>query len=155
MRHFGKALAIVLAGLSSANALAQDCSSAGVSKARTAFNHAIRDDDLDAMARIFDDNLVLVTGSDSDVYLGRDRQLEIWRSDVSDPNRLRYVRETTAVEMSPLYPIAMESGLWTGSAPGGDEVGGQFTAKWRCDDGQWRLEAEIFMTTRCSNSLCD
>lgn len=148
-------VAAALIALSSASANAMPCTAEEVRAARDSFNNAIQDDDLDAMAAIFDEDVVLITGTDSDVFIGRGRQIKLWRSDVGDPNRLAYLRETTEVRLSPLYPIARESGLWKGVAQSGDEVGGEYTAKWRCEGTRWLLEAEIFTTTRCSGALCD
>lgn len=133
---------------------AGECSTATLRDARETFNAGIRGNDLDAIAEVLDRDVVLVTGTDSDQFIGRDRQIEIWASDADDPARLIYRRETSEIRLSPLYPIAMELGLWTGASPTGDEVGGEYSAKWRCEDERWLLEAEIFMTTRCTGELC-
>ena len=131
-----------------------ECSTDALRDARETFNAGIRENDLEAIARVLDRDVVLVTGTDSDQFIGRDRQIEIWASDADDPARLIYKRETSEVSLSPLYPIAMELGLWTGASPDGDEVGGEYSAKWRCENKQWLLEAEIFMTTRCTGKVC-
>jgi ketosteroid isomerase-like protein len=131
------------------------CTAEGVRKARERFNNAIENNDIDAIAAILDDDVVLVTGTGSDAYVGREPQLNLWRSDVMDPDSLRYLRETNEVQLSPLHPLALESGQWTGTAADHSEVGGEYSAKWRCANTGWLLEAETFMTTRCSGSLCD
>ena len=131
------------------------CTAEGVRDARKRFNDAIGNYDIDAIAAILDDDVVLVTGTGSDTYVGREPQLDLWRSDVTDAGSLRYLRETQEVQLSPLHPLALESGQWTGSAADGSEVGGEYSAKWRCANTGWSLEAETFMTTRCSGSLCD
>ncbi|WOJ96996.1 nuclear transport factor 2 family protein [Congregibacter brevis] len=149
-------LAVTLISASaSVGSIAESCTDQGVRDARTAFNVAIRDDDLDAMAGLFDEDIVLVTGTDSDLFVGRAQQLDLWRSEVGDADRLSYLREATHVEVSPLSAIALESGVWTGKATSGDEVGGEYSAKWRCQDARWMLEAELFMTTRCTGTMCD
>lgn len=131
------------------------CTIEDLGDARARFNHAIGNDDFDAIAEILDEDVVLVTGTGSDLYQGRKRQVDLWRSDVADPERLRYVRETRQVQPSALYPLALEAGTWTGYATDGSELGGEYSAKWRCNNRRWLLEAEIFMTTRCSGWLCD
>ncbi|WOJ94769.1 nuclear transport factor 2 family protein [Congregibacter variabilis] len=133
---------------------AAECTTESLRDARETFNTGIRENDLEAIALVLDRDVVLVTGTDSDQFIGRDRQIEIWASDADDPARLIYKRETSEVSLSPLYPIAMELGRWTGASPIGDEVGGEYSAKWRCTSDQWLLEAEIFMTTRCTGTLC-
>lgn len=160
MKYVHKGVSLILAALCCAAAVADtlaasDCKAEGVQFARTAFNNAIKEDDMEVMAKLFDESVVLVTGTDSDVFIGKEKQLELWRSEMGDSDRLAYVRATTSVRVSPLYPIAMESGLWTGKAKTGDEVGGEYSAKWRCEGQQWVLEAELFVTTRCAGALCD
>jgi ketosteroid isomerase-like protein len=146
------AILALLMTVSGANAAA--CTSDGLRDARDRFNHAIRHDDLDTIAAILAEDVALVTGTDSTLFVGRESQLALWRSDFEDADRFIYLRATSNVLLSPLHPIAMESGLWTGTAPDGSEVGGDYSAKWRCVDDQWLLEAEIFMTTRCDGAAC-
>jgi ketosteroid isomerase-like protein len=154
-----KCLAAVLAMFIVSGARAEshagDCSADGLRSARERFNQAIVGNDTQAMAGLFDPDVVLVTGTDSDRFIGRDSQLALWRSDIDDAERLIYRRETTRLSLSPLHPIAMEAGRWTGRARNGDELGGEYSAKWRCEEDRWMLEAEMFMTTRCSGGLCD
>jgi len=142
-------------GLAVAAASAEPCDEGALRQARSAFNAAIRDDDIAALRALFAEDIVLVTGTDSDVIMGRESQLQLWRAEVGDPNSLSYLRETADVQISSRYGLGIESGAWTGSAPAGDEVGGEYSAKWRCDNAQWILEAEIFTTMRCTGALCD
>lgn len=132
-----------------------DCTSDAVRHARELFNQAIANDDFAAMESILAEDVVLVTGTDSGVFKGRAVQIELWRSDVGREDRLRYVRRLQTVSVSPMHPLALEAGEWTGTAADGSEVGGAYTAKWRCEAGGWALEAELFMTTRCAGRLCD
>lgn len=144
----------VFAGAAVGSVAGSECTKDTLRGARETFNTGIQRNNLEAIARVLDRDVVLVTGTDSDQFIGRDRQIEIWASDADDPARLIYKRETTEVSLSPLYPIAMELGLWTGASPDGDEVGGEYSAKWRCENKRWLLEAEIFMTTRCTGKVC-
>lgn len=136
------------------SAIADVCGAQEVRDARKAFNKGIAEHDLDAISALLDDDVMLITGTDSDVFVSKPSQMALWQSDSKNVKALLYVRETSEVQLSPLYPMAMESGLWTGKAPSGDELGGEYAAKWRCDGVRWMLEAEIFMTTRCSGALC-
>ena len=131
-----------------------DCTEAGVRDARMAFNEAIQRDDLDAIAAILDEDVVLVTGTDSDLYVGNERQVRLWAADVGSTDRIIYVRRPSEISITDAYRMAMEMGEWTGTASAGAEIGGEYAAKWRCADAGWRLEAEVFMTTRCSGRLC-
>ena len=149
-----RAPAIIALLVTCAGANAAACADDDLRDARERFNTAILHDDLDTIAAILAKDVALVTGTDSTLFVGRESQLALWRSDVGAADRFVYVRETSEVRLSPLHPIAMESGLWTGTASNGDEVGGDYSAKWRCIDREWLLEAELFMTTRCEGAAC-
>lgn len=122
---------------------------------RQAFNAAIRDADLAAIEAVLAPDVVLVTGTDSDLFQGREAQLAVWRSDFEKraDDRMVYVRTPECVERSDLAPIALEHGHWRGEGPAGTFAVGRYTAKWR-REGEWRIEAEVFMTTACGGAGC-
>lgn len=122
---------------------------------RQAFNAAIRDADLPAIEAVLAPDVVLVTGTDSDLFQGREAQLALWRSEFEEKagDRMVYVRTPECVERSDLAPIALEHGRWRGEGPTGAFAAGRYTAKWR-QEGEWRLEAEVFMTTECGGAGC-
>lgn len=123
---------------------------------RNIFNAAIRSLDIEAIADVLVEDVLLITGTGSDVYQGREVQLNIWRGDADDRNRAIYVRKPTCVQASPIFPIAMEYGRWRGgnSHEAASFASGSYTAKWRKTDDTWRLEVETYMTTRCGGSFC-
>jgi ketosteroid isomerase-like protein len=123
---------------------------------RTAFNRAIAAADLPAIAAVLADNVQMITGSDSVHVAGKQAHLDRWAEGFKDPNRLVYVRTTDRVTVSPLLPIALETGHWRGAAAGTEKdwIGGDYTAKWRRVDGVWRVEVETYVTTNCGGTLC-
>ncbi len=122
---------------------------------RQGFNAAIRDADLAAIEDVLTENVVLVAGTHSDLFLDRKAQLEIWRTSFEEgDDRLVYVRTPECVERSDLAPMALEHGHWRGEGIPGSFVAGRYTAKWRQVNGEWRIEAEVFMTTRCGGEAC-
>lgn len=125
-------------------------------ESRVEFNRALRDEDIQAIRSVLSNDVVLVTATDSLLFVGRDAQLEVWAKNFGDDARLVYQRETRCITLSPIYPIAMEAGVWRGAMQAGDEdyVGGAYTAKWRLIDEKWRIEAETYMTTNCGGALC-
>lgn len=128
---------------------------AGLEAQRKAFNAAIESGDLDTIGRVLAADVVLVAGTHSDRFLGRSEQLEIWREDFElNPDRLVYVRTPACIRLSPVGPMASERGTWRGENASGDFAAGSYTAKWRTIDGDWRLEAELFMTEDCGGSGC-
>jgi ketosteroid isomerase-like protein len=143
-------------------ALADDCNpqsspdGAEIFARRTAFNEAIAARDIERIADVLADDVVLVTGTDSVVYAGRDAQLSIWRDDFVDGRRAVFVRTPDCIRVFSVRPIALEYGRWRGEREVAREnfAIGRYTAKWRRIDGAWRLEAEVFATEACAGDLC-
>ena len=123
---------------------------------RTAFNRAIAAGDVAAIAAVLADQVQMITGSDSIHVAGKQAHLDRWADGFKDPNRLLYVRTPDKVTISPLLPIALETGHWRGApaARPDDWIGGDYTAKWRRIDGVWRVEVETYVTMRCGGSGC-
>lgn len=66
-----------------------------------------------------------------------------------------YVRTPSAVEVFAAWDVAAERGDWTGrwTEPDGVVViAGTYLAQWRRIDGTWRIQAEVFVPTRCAGS---
>ncbi|MGA9574258.1 MAG: nuclear transport factor 2 family protein [Lysobacterales bacterium] len=123
---------------------------------RQAFNQAIAEEDLQSIEIILHENVLLVTGTDSDIYRGREAQLAIWDDDFGNPDRAVYKRTPACIRVSPVFPIALEYGNWRGERQNRTEdfAAGGYAAKWRRIDGHWRLESEIFSTEACGGDFC-
>jgi ketosteroid isomerase-like protein len=144
----------------------QPCESAGdpaavasIESRRVAFNRAIAAGDLEGIGAVLHPDVILITGTDSDVYRGRAAQLAIWDSDFADRDRAVYVRTTHCVRVSPVFPVALEVGEWRGersptSGAEPDFAAGRYAAKWRRVDGVWLLESEVFATEACGGGFC-
>ena len=115
---------------------------------RAAFNGAIADGNAAAIGPILARDCVMVTGTDSAMIAGRNAQVKVWQREFAAPNRLVYERLPSSITVSPIEPIALEQGEWTGIEKGADTpaASGIYTAKWREVGGHWVIEAEIFVT---------
>ena len=115
---------------------------------RAAFNRALAGCDLNAIGPLLARDAILVTGSDSAVISGRKAQLLAWKREFASPDRAIYTRTTTSILPSPIEPIALESGQWTGVTAGTKSAiaSGAYSAKWRKIGADWVIEAEIFVT---------
>lgn len=135
---------------------AESPAGADIRLARAAFNDAIRDKDLAAIAALLAEDVTLITGTDSTLFNGREAQLAIWREDFEADTRAIYDRTTECVSVSAVFPIAFETGSWRGVSTddAATFAGGIYSAKWRKVDGAWQLEAEIFSTEICGGSFC-
>lgn len=116
---------------------------------RAAFNRAIADADLNAIAPVLTPGVVLVAGTDSAVISGRKAQLAIWKHEFASRDRVVYVRTPSEIVVSPIHPIAFEHGEWQGLAAAGcvQVASGPYTAKWRQIGEDWVIEAELYLTT--------
>jgi ketosteroid isomerase-like protein len=123
---------------------------------RAAFNTAIARGDLAAIGAVLADDAQIVTGADSHVFNGRDGELKLWREDLAAPSRGIYVRTPDRIELSPVGPMAMETGHWRGvdTKSAKDWSSGTYFAKWRRIGGTWKVESETYMTTACGGSYC-
>lgn len=118
--------------------------------ARAAFNAALADGDLDAIAPLLAKNAILVTGTDSAVLLNRREQLATWKREFAAPvdDRILYIRTPESVIASTVEPIGLETGSWVGltTTTRTPLFSGRYSAKWREVGGQWVIEAEIYVT---------
>ena len=114
---------------------------------RAAFNRALAEADLDAIAPLLAQNTVLVTGTDSAVIAGRKAQLQQWKREFAAADRTIYSRMPDRIESSPVEPIAFEHGHWQGvTASGTPLASGSYVAKWRETATGWVIEAEVYLT---------
>lgn len=130
-----------------------------IESARGDFNRAIVAGHLDGVSAVLHPEVILVTGTDSEVFRGRPAQLAIWESDFGDPDRAVYVRTTHCVRVSLAFPVALELGEWRGERPttageARDFAAGRYAAKWRRVEGIWLLESEVFATEVCRGGFC-
>ena len=123
---------------------------------RAEFNRAIARGDLNAIAAVLADNAQIVTGADSLVFSGRAGELKLWSEDLAAPSRGIYVRTPDRIELSPVAPMAMETGHYKGvdTKSAKDWSSGIYSAKWRRFGGKWLIESETYMTTACGGSYC-
>ncbi|MDT0508198.1 nuclear transport factor 2 family protein [Novosphingobium sp. MMS21-SN21R] len=116
--------------------------------ARAEFNRALATADLAAIGPLLSPDVVLVTGTDSAVIVGRKAQLLAWKREFAVPDRTLYTRTTETIAPSAAEPIAMELGRWQAVSAGVRQhiASGTYAAKWRKVREQWVLVAEIFVT---------
>lgn len=151
-------LATIAAQITCGAAEADSDAVAAIAAQRAAFNTAIAEGDIAGVEAVLAPDVILRAGTSSTLYAGLDEQVAIWAEDfAAGADRLIYVRTPDCIEVSPLVGFAFEHGHWRGAPAGGgsDEfVAGRYTAKWALQDGTWRLDAELFLTTDCAGTLC-
>ena len=64
----------------------------------------------------------------------------------------KWVRTPTKIEVFESWAVAAEAGEWVGTWTDSDgpvRVFGTYLAQWRETNGRWRIQAEVFVPTRC------
>lgn len=97
---------LVAAGASGSERCTDDDQARAIEAQRQSFNRAIEETDLDTIAALLAEDVVLITGTDSDVYSGRQVQVDLWRSDFESNERLVYVRTPECIQVSQRFPSA-------------------------------------------------
>ena len=122
--------------------------------ARVRSTQAIAAHDLDGVARVWM-NDVHVVSSTSAQTAGREQNRQRMATQFTNRPDTVYVRRSITIDVYPAWNVASERGEWTGrwTEPDGTlEIGGTYLAQWRKTDGQWLIQAELFVPTRCTGS---
>lgn len=141
--------ATVLAGPGTAQAPASD--EQAIRSARALSNRAIVDHDLDAIAGFWMPDVHIVTSTSAQASGIAPNRERMARQFATRPDTV-YERKPGAVDVLAAWAVASETGDWTGrwtDEDGAVEVAGRYQAQWRKRDGQWRIQAELFVPTRC------
>lgn len=124
--------------------------------AREAFNTALAERDMAAIADVLAENAMLVPGDEAELINGRSAQIEAWQSIFTQASDVSYVRSPQRIEINEDGILAAETGKWRGGwSTEGMRIGytGRYFAKWRFDGLAWRIEAETFVTMKRSGGM--
>jgi ketosteroid isomerase-like protein len=127
---------------------------AAIRAARGRSNAAIAAHDVAGIARHWLPDVHIVTSTSAQAS-GRDANGERMAQQFARRPDTVYVRTPTAVDVFAAWTVAAERGTWTGrwTEPDGVvDVGGTYLAQWRKIEGEWRIQAELFVPTSCRGS---
>ena len=160
MRRYGSAMAGVVCGVAACAGFVVSATGQQpgdellIRDARGRSNQAIAAHDLAGIARVWMPD-VHVVSSTSAQTAGRDANRESMAAQFKNRPDTVYVRTPATIDVYPAWAIASERGEWTGkwTEPDGKlEIGGTYQAQWRKIDGQWLIQAELFVPARCSGA---
>ena len=119
--------------------------------ARAAQNAAIAAHDLDGVAQFWTEDVVITAGLGR-VLRGRENYRRAFELD----SGMVYERTPDHVELSAEFPLAFETGHWTGrrGADGPILIGGRYSAQWVRQDGRWLIRSELFAALSCAGDAC-
>ena len=135
------------------HAPAEDADIGAIRAARYAQNEAIAVGDLDGIAAFWTED-VIIRPSLGPPIRGRAAYREAFGSDSAGTV---FVRRPTLIEVSPHWPLAFESGVWSKHLAGVASppvITGRYSAQWIKRDGRWRIRAEVFVPIDCDGPGC-
>ncbi|MFN8060303.1 MAG: nuclear transport factor 2 family protein [Vicinamibacterales bacterium] len=122
-----------------------------IREARARSNRAIAAHDVAGIAREWMPDVNVMTSTSAQATGVTPNAARMTRQFETRPDTV-YVRQPTTVDVWPAWQVASERGEWTGrwTEPDGPiEIGGPYMAQWRKVEGTWRIQAELFVPTRC------
>jgi len=126
---------------------------AAVRSVRAAQNTAIAQHDLERVASYWTDDVVIRSALGR-VINGRAG----YRAVLGADSLTSYRREPDRVDVSDndRWPLAFESGTWTGSDPhtGRLLIRGRYAAQWIKREGRWLIRSEVFVALGCAGTGC-
>jgi len=126
-----------------------------IRQARMDQNDAFAIGDRERVASFWTEDITLRRGLGTSV-IGKDAYRALIDS-APNENSLIYVREPNFIEISPDWPLAFESGIWTarrGTPNTPPLMTGRYSAQWVKRDGCWLIRSELFVALTCHDSAC-
>jgi ketosteroid isomerase-like protein len=118
-----------------------------IEHARTAQNAAILRHDVDAVASFWTDDVTICRGLGTQLA-GKAAYRQLFLQDQRSPAEILYQRHATAIEVSGVWPLAFETGLWEGrqgKPTGPVVVRGRYSAQWVKRGDAWLIRSEVFV----------
>ena len=114
-----------------------------IRKARQTSNEAIARQDVEGISKFWLDDYIVIRGSGA-VEQGREANKTNWRKIFKETPQTYFERIPSEIIISKNNPdLAWESGEWKGFNT--YSKGGRYSAQWKKKDGEWKLQAELFV----------
>ena len=110
---------------------------------RKASNLAIANRDVAGLSKFWLDDFVQVWGNGT--YLaGKDTIIKVWKDMFSTKPETSFIRTPTEIIINDVDgTMAWEKGSWRGINT--YSKGGSYSAMWRKKDGEWKIQAELYV----------
>ena len=154
-RFCALALIALAANQGKAQAL-QPADAAAIRAARLAQNQAMAAGDVERAASYWTEDVTIRRALGTGVA-GRDAYQSILERAPVPDTVLVYERTPTEIELSRQWPLAFETGTWSGrlGGKGPEVIGGRYSAQWVKRDGRWLIRSEVFVALRCAATECN
>jgi ketosteroid isomerase-like protein len=128
---------------------------AAIKQARLRQNAAIVSHDLDAIASYWTDDVTICRGLGIQMA-GKTAYLKLFsEDDPVSPDVIVYERDPASIDVSSVWPLAFETGVWKGHLGKGDGpvvVEGRYSAQWVKRGDKWLIRSEVFVALTGSGS---
>jgi ketosteroid isomerase-like protein len=118
---------------------------ATIKASRKASNAAIARHDIEGMSKYWLPDFVQTIGRGSSLT-GRDTIIGAWKQLFRTNPAVSYMRNPVQIIIGDNGIMAWEAGTW--KAKNSYSKGGNYSAMWRKIDGEWKLQAELFVSLR-------
>ena len=147
--HLAALLLVTTLGFGAVRTSAADAAgdAAAIKAARLQQNAAIAAFQAEAVASYWTDDVTICRGLGVQVA-GKAAYRKLFEEDRLSSNVLVYQRLPDAIEVSAIWPLAYESGVWAGhqgSATGPVVISGRYSAQWVKRGGRWLIRGEVYV----------
>ncbi len=114
-----------------------------IRSARKTSNEAIARQDVEGFSKFWLDDYVVIRGSGV-IEQGKEANKANWMKIFKETPQTKFERFPSEIIISKNNPdLAWESGEWKGFNT--YSSGGRYSAQWKKKDGEWKLQAELFV----------
>ena len=144
-------IALLLCAFAHVAVVAQGSDERLIREARARSNAAIAAHDLDGVARVWMENVHVVSSTGAQTA-GRSANAQRFAEQFKTRPDVVYVRTPSAIDIYSEWNVAAERGEWTGrwtEPDGALTIGGTYLVQWRKINGQWLVQGELYVPTHC------
>ncbi len=117
-----------------------------IRKSRKSSNEAIEKRDVEGIIKFWLDDYLVIRGSGV-IEQGKEANKINWLKTFKDTPKTYFERIPSEIIISKNNPdLAWESGLWKGFNT--YSKGGRYSAQWKKKDGEWKIQAELFVALK-------
>jgi ketosteroid isomerase-like protein len=140
-------IALAVAYSASAFAAPAATESEPIKSERLRQNAAIAKREIETITSFWTDDVTICRGLGVQLA-GKAAYRKLFEDDQSGSGRIVYERLPSAIDVSPHWPLAFETGIWNGrlgDLAGPTIISGRYSAQWVKRDDRWLIRAEVYV----------
>lgn len=108
-------------------------------------NKAIEAKDIVTLSKHWLDDFSVMRGNGTQMS-GKAAVIEVWKKMFTETPDVKFIRTPSEIKISDDKTFAWEKGTWEGFNT--YSKGGEYSAMWRKVNGEWKLQAELFVALK-------